>query len=101
MTVSLPPELNQALCDYAELYGEIYGQAEPLAELIPAMLASFLDGDRAFARWRRGQGRPDSRRGTRRALVGSTASHYPARRVRWETSAVAWREAWESCSARD
>ena len=56
LTVSLSPELSQALLDYAALYCEVYGQAEPLAELVPAMLAGFLDGDRAFARWRREQG---------------------------------------------
>lgn len=53
MTISLPPELSQALMDYAALYGEVYGRPEPLQELVPAMLASFLDGDRAFARRRR------------------------------------------------
>lgn len=56
MTIALPPELNQALAQYAELYRETYGQAEPLQELIPAMLASFLESDKAFARRRRGQG---------------------------------------------
>lgn len=56
LTVSVSPELNQALLDYAALYGEVYGQAEPLAELIPAMLANFLEGDKAFARRRREQG---------------------------------------------
>ena len=53
MVISLSPELNQALLDYAALYGEVYGQPEPVHELIPAMLAAFLDGDRAFARRRR------------------------------------------------
>lgn len=57
LTVSLSPDLHQALADYAALYREIYGEAEPVQELIPAMLASFLDGDRHFARHRRGQGR--------------------------------------------
>lgn len=57
MMISLPPDLNRALADYAELYNEVYGQSEPVQELIPAMLASFLDGDRLFARRRRGQGR--------------------------------------------
>ena len=32
------------------LYEETYGQAEPVQELIPAMLASFVEGDRNFAR---------------------------------------------------
>ena len=57
MTISVPPDLNEALTDYAALYGEVYGRSEPVQELIPAMLTSFLDGDRAFARRRRGQGR--------------------------------------------
>ena len=56
LTISVSPELNQALADYAELYRETYGQAEPMQELIPAMLASFLEGDRAFVRRRREQG---------------------------------------------
>jgi hypothetical protein len=56
LTISLPPDLNRALNDYANLYNEVYGQAEPVQDLIPAMLASFLDGDRLFARRRRGQG---------------------------------------------
>ncbi|HEX8215567.1 MAG TPA: DUF2274 domain-containing protein [Allosphingosinicella sp.] len=55
ITISVSPDLNQALLDYAALYGEVYGQTEPVPDLIPAMLASFLDGDRAFARRRRGQ----------------------------------------------
>lgn len=53
VTVSLSPEVNQALLDYAALYKETYGQAEPVQELIPPMLASFLDGDKLFARRRR------------------------------------------------
>jgi hypothetical protein len=60
MTVSLPPELNQALLGYAALYGEVYGQPEPLPELIPAMLANFLEADKAYARWRRDRGRQRS-----------------------------------------
>jgi hypothetical protein len=56
LTVSLPPELHQALLDYAALYGEVYGQVEPLAELIPAMLGSVLEADTTFARRRREQG---------------------------------------------
>lgn len=50
ITISIPPDLNQALAQYAEMYRETYGEAEPVQELIPAMLASFLEGDRAFAR---------------------------------------------------
>lgn len=53
LTVSLSPELNQALAAYGAFYASQYGQEEPLAELVPAMLAAFLDGDRAFQAARR------------------------------------------------
>ena len=53
ITISVPPDLSEALRDYAELYRETYGEAEPVQELIPAMLASFLESDRLFARQRR------------------------------------------------
>lgn len=55
ITIAVPPDLHQALADYAELYRETYGKEEPVQDLIPAMLASFLEGDKAFARRRRGQ----------------------------------------------
>ena len=54
ITISVAPDLHQTLLDYAALYGEVYGAAEPVSELIPAMLATFLEADRAFARRRRG-----------------------------------------------
>ena len=57
MTISIAPDLAQALSDYAEVYREAYGEAEPVNELIPAILASFLDSDRGFARRRKGNGR--------------------------------------------
>jgi len=50
ITISLMPDLNRALGDYAALYAQTYGREEPIAELIPAMLAAFLEGDRTFAR---------------------------------------------------
>ena len=53
VTISISPDLNTALVAYAEMYRETYGEAEPVQELIPAMLASFLEGDRAFARRRK------------------------------------------------
>lgn len=52
ITIALAPELNQALLEYTALYANTYGQQEPVAELIPAMLAAFLDSDRGFARSR-------------------------------------------------
>lgn len=53
LTISVSPELHRALGDYAAAYARAYGQDEPVSELIPAMLASFLDSDRLFARERR------------------------------------------------
>ncbi len=45
------PELNDRLHAYCRAYSAAYGADEPVAELIPAMLAAFLDSDRAFARF--------------------------------------------------
>jgi hypothetical protein len=53
LTISVSPDLHQALTDYAALYAEAYGQAEPIHELVPAMLAAFLESDRALGRRRR------------------------------------------------
>jgi hypothetical protein len=55
ITISLPPHLNRALLDYAALYKDTYGSDESVQELIPAILASFFESDRAFARRRLGQ----------------------------------------------
>jgi hypothetical protein len=51
VTIAISPRLNQALADYAALYASTYGNDEPVADLIPAMLASFLESDKAFTRW--------------------------------------------------
>lgn len=55
IAISVSPDLNHALGDYAALYTETYGREEPVAELIPAMLEAFLESDRAFSRRRRGE----------------------------------------------
>lgn len=55
ITIHVSPDLHQALCHYAELYREVYGAEEAVQNLIPAMLAGFLDGDRGFARRRKGR----------------------------------------------
>ena len=54
LSISLMPDLHQALTDYAALYAKTYGRDEPVAELIPAMLAAFLESDRTFSRSRTG-----------------------------------------------
>jgi hypothetical protein len=56
ITISISPDLSQALGAYAEIYRDTYGEAEPVQELIPAMLASFLDSDRAFVQRRKKEG---------------------------------------------
>ena len=42
LSITVSPELHRSLGDYAAAYEQAYGQAEPVTELIPAMLASFL-----------------------------------------------------------
>lgn len=56
LTILVPPELNEALSDYAAAYHEAYGAGAPVAELVPAMLASFIESDRAFIRGRQARG---------------------------------------------
>lgn len=53
VTIGILPELHARLEAYARLYADTYGVAEPIAELIPAMLALFLDSDRDFVRGER------------------------------------------------
>ena len=50
LTISVSPALHQRLQEYGAAYAETYRAEEPLTELIPAMLAAFLDSDRGFAR---------------------------------------------------
>lgn len=53
LAISLAPDLHEALAAYAALYAQTYGREESIADLVPAMLASFLESDRAFLRHRR------------------------------------------------
>ncbi len=80
ITVTLSPELNLALRQYAGIYRATYGQAESVAELIPFMLDAFLDSDRTFAKARR-NGLPEvpaeperQRRGRRPASQSPTTT---------------------------
>jgi hypothetical protein len=61
LTISIAPDLHNALADYAAAYRDAYGQDASMSDLIPAMLVSFLDSDRAFQRARPvGKSRPSS-----------------------------------------
>jgi hypothetical protein len=52
ISIALMPDLNQAHADYSAIYVSTYGRDEPVAELIPAKLAAFLESDRTFVRSR-------------------------------------------------
>lgn len=52
LAISVTPDLHQALSDYAAIYNQTYGQSEPIAELVPHMLAAFLASDRGFTKAR-------------------------------------------------
>lgn len=52
LTILVPPELHQSLAAYGAAYQEAYGETVPVAELVPAMLATFLESDRDFCRGR-------------------------------------------------
>ena len=53
MTIGVSPELAERLAAYAKAYEATYARRESVADLIPFMLASFLDSDREFARRQR------------------------------------------------
>lgn len=78
IAITLSPELNAALRDYAAVYRAAYGEAESVADLIPFMLQAFLDSDKAFAKARKtsppdaGKEKPSRR--TRKPRAGGTAS---------------------------
>ena len=57
LTIAILPELHEALQDYAKLYADIYGQSDAMVELVPAMLAAFLESDRAFIKARSSAGK--------------------------------------------
>lgn len=52
LAITITPDLQAALQSYAAIYAETYGVEEPVADLVPAMLAAFLESDRGFARER-------------------------------------------------
>ena len=54
LAITVTPDLHQMLQQYAALYAEAYGREEAVTDLVPAMLAAFLESDRGFARGRMG-----------------------------------------------
>jgi hypothetical protein len=53
LTITLQPDLKKALDDYAAMYARTYGADEPVAELVPFMLESFLKADAGFKKGRK------------------------------------------------
>jgi len=51
-TISIAPDLQRELTDYAAIYRETYGDEQAVADLIPHMLVAFLASDRGFAKAR-------------------------------------------------
>lgn len=58
VSIVIAPDLHQALLDYASAYRSAYDDDQPVAALIPHMLAAFLASDRGFARRRGSSGAP-------------------------------------------
>ncbi len=54
LTISISPDLQRDLTDYAAIYREAYGDEQSVADLVPHMLAAFLASDRGFAKAREG-----------------------------------------------
>jgi len=52
LAITVTPDLHAALTEYVAVYKQTYGQEDPLAELVPHMLAAFLASDRGFAKAR-------------------------------------------------
>jgi hypothetical protein len=53
LTITVQPDLKKALDDYASMYSRTYGSDEPVAELVPFMLESFLKADAGFKKGRK------------------------------------------------
>lgn len=48
--IQITPTLHHQLQQYAAAYEAAYGKAESVADLVPAMLTSFLESDREFVK---------------------------------------------------
>src|SRR5690606_23635077 len=52
IAITVTPDLAHTLADYAAIYNRAYADKAAVADLIPAMLETFLASDRAFAKAR-------------------------------------------------
>ena len=53
LSISLPPELQADLQDYAAVYQRAYGIEAKVQDLVPNMLQTFLASDAGFKRARK------------------------------------------------
>ncbi|MCF6344385.1 MAG: DUF2274 domain-containing protein [Devosiaceae bacterium] len=53
LTSTFPPDVHSKLSDYAKIYEQNYGEKERIQDLVPFMVASFLNGDSGFKKARR------------------------------------------------
>ena len=52
LVINISPDLDSALADYDAVYAQTYGKSEPVADLVPGMIAGFLESDRGFLKAR-------------------------------------------------
>jgi hypothetical protein len=62
LKLQLPADIAADLARYRTAYRETYGDDIAEADLVPQILRTFLDRDRAFTRWKRGAGKDRSTR---------------------------------------
>ena len=53
INIVLNPETHEAMVDYARIYEETYGSKESIEELIPFIIAGYLNNDHAFKKMRK------------------------------------------------
>ena len=60
ITSTFPPEAHEALADYARIYEQTHGEKEKIEELVPYMIAAFLETDKGFQKARKQLAAPPS-----------------------------------------
>lgn len=53
VTSTFPPDVHEALADYARIYEQIHREQEKIEDLVPYMIAAFLEGDKGFQKARK------------------------------------------------
>lgn len=53
LSITMLPDLHQTLQDYAVLYARTYGKDVSVGDLVTAVVANYLENDRAFVQSRK------------------------------------------------